>query len=68
MAKSPAPVSREARKAPPRFRSRTTRSGSSGWLVFVSRNTNAARRTTATSNNTMVMVALQPSLSALVKP
>ncbi len=47
MAKSPALVSREARNAPPGFRSRATRNGSSGWLAFVSRYTKAVTRITA---------------------
>ena len=62
------PTSKEARKDPPRLRSRTTRRGSSGWAARCSMSTKATRSTAAAAKRVTVVEEPQPSVPALVKP
>ncbi len=56
------------RKTPPRLRSVTTRSGSSGALTRASTTTKVTSSTADTTNMPTVTESLQPSDSARVKP
>ena len=68
MAKIPTTSSVAAKYEPPRFRSKTIRSGSNGLAERASTTTKAARRTTPTEINVSVGVDDQPSVTALVNP
>ncbi len=66
--KIPAAASRIERYAPPRARSRTMCSGSSGWLERRSIKTNVISNTGAATSAMIVVVAVQECASALEKP
>jgi len=63
-----APHIATARYAPPRLRSRTTRSGSSGLATRRSISTKAASRTAPAPRHASVTVAPQPAVSAFENP
>ena len=62
------PTSSEAMNEPPRLRSSTTRSGSSGCAARSSITTKANSSTAAATKNSTVVDELHPSVPALVKP
>jgi hypothetical protein len=64
----PAPMTATAMYAPPRVRSSTTRIGSSGCAVRVSTTTKPTSSTSPAAMKPSVLVAVQPSVSAVPRP
>ena len=64
----PAPASTIARNEPPRSRSSTTRSGSSGWRLRVWMKTNAPTSSTPAMSIPIVTGSVQLCVSAFARP